>query len=120
VITMKDFMEVADYHVTECSKYYWDCFGPNAHTMDHWDGSHTGKSFHVVFDTKDNTVFQMEAYNFATDKAYRWSNPDYTAEHKAEAISRNVDADQAYDDVKFVDMDKEQFLAVAFAIAHGE
>ena len=38
-----------------------------------------------MFDTKDNTVFQMEAYNFGTDEAFRWSNPEYVEKHKEEA-----------------------------------
>lgn len=120
MITMKDFMEVVDYRVTDCTRYCWECFGTDAHSMDFWDGDHKGKSVHVVFSTKDKTVFQMEAYDFAIDKAIRWTNPDYTALYIEESTRRKCDPDQAYDDTKFIDLAQEEFLKTAYAIVQGK
>lgn len=120
MITMKDFMEVVDYRITDCTKYFWECFGSNAHSLDFWDGSHTGKSAHVIFDTESKTIFQMEVYDFAVDKAVRWTNPDYKELYFKEANSRDCDPIQAYDDVNFVDLDEEEFLKTAYATLQGK
>ena len=120
MITMKDFMEVVDYRVTECSKYFWDCFGPDAHSMDFWDGDYSGKSAHVVFSTRDKTVYQMEAYDFAIDKAIRWTNPEYSEQYLEESIRKDCDPNQAYDDTVFIDLEKEEFLKTAYAMLQGK
>ena len=40
MITLKDFMEVVDYRVTEGSEFTWTCFGPAAYTLSAWNGDH--------------------------------------------------------------------------------
>jgi hypothetical protein len=56
MITMKEWMELVDYKITEGSDYTWSCYGPNAYTLDSWNGVHGagGYSFSIVFSTKSS------------------------------------------------------------------
>ena len=38
MITLKEWMELVDYRVTEGSDYGWNCYGPNVHMLDSWNG----------------------------------------------------------------------------------
>jgi len=123
MITIKDFMETVNYKITEGSDYGWSCFGPNAHCLDSWNGLYEDGGYTVtcVFDTKDQTVYEMEAYDYRRERAYRWQNPDYIQTYKEEAEAKGCDGDQAWDDVKFVDLEMpEDMLEKARAIIAGE
>lgn len=121
MITIKDFMELVEYRITEGSKYCWDCFGPNAYSLDSWNGEHNGHSAGIVFDTEDQTVYQVSVYDYRNNRAYRMINSTHAPQHMMEATERNVNADQAWDDVNYVDLDvDEDFLDKARAIIAGE
>lgn len=121
MITIKDFMETVEYRITEGDSYGWQCFGSDSYRLDSWNGDHDGHSVSMVFDTRTQTVYQMSAYDYANERAYRWTNPDFRSAHDAEAGSRGVDGDQAWDDVNYVDLDvAEDMLEKARAIVAGE
>lgn len=121
MITIKDFMELVEFKITEGSKYCWECFGPNAYALDSWSGDQNGHSAGIVFDTEDQTVYQASVYDYRNNRAYRMINPDYKASHDEEAASRNVDADQAWDDVKYIELEvDDDFIQKCFAIFAGE
>jgi hypothetical protein len=121
MINIKDFMELVEFKITEGSKYCWDCFGPNAYSLDSWNGSQEGYSASIVFDTEDQTVYQVSVYDYRNNRAYRMINPTHAPQHMMEATDRNVDADQAWDDVKYIELDvDEDFLDKARAIIAGE
>jgi len=54
MITMKEWMELVGYKITEGSDYLWSCYGPNAYQLSSWNGIHGagGYSFNIVFSTK--------------------------------------------------------------------
>lgn len=56
MITLKEFMELVDYRITEGSDYMWSCYGPNAHRLDSWNGDHDGHSVSIIFDTQSQNV----------------------------------------------------------------
>lgn len=125
MITLKDFMEAVDYRITEGSEFCWDCFGPNAYRLDSWNGEQDGHTVSVTFDTITQIVYQVEAFDYANNRAYRWSHPDYKKAYEDEAKTRNVDPYEAWGDdpdtVKFVELDVEaDFLEKARAIIAGE
>jgi hypothetical protein len=120
MITIKDFMEVVDYRITEGSQYMWKCYGTNAYRLDSWNGSHDGHSVSIVFDTRTQAVYEVSAYDYRNNRAYRLINPDYKLVHADEANSRDVDINQAWDDVNYTDLDiAEDFLEKAEAIVNG-
>ena len=118
-MTLKDFMEVIDYKITEGSEYQWSCFGNNAYTLDSWNGEQEGHTVSVLFDTTDQTVYTMSAYDYIANRAYRWMNPDFVEAYRAECASRSC-KDEAWEDVAYTDLEVEaDFLEKARAIVLG-
>jgi hypothetical protein len=124
MISMKEWTELIGYKITDGSAYGWSCYGPNAYTLDSWNGVHGkgGYSFSIVFSTESTqTVYQVSAYDYTNNRAYRMINPDYAEQHRKEAESRNVLVDQAWDDVDYVDLDvDDDFIQKCLAIRAGE
>jgi hypothetical protein len=121
MITLKDFMETVDYKITEGSEYQWQCYGDHAYRLDSWNQDQNGHSVSIVFDTCTHVIYEASAYDYQRGRAYRLINPDFKLGHDDEAQSRGVDADQAWDDVKYTDLDvDEDFLAKAQAIVLDE
>jgi hypothetical protein len=120
MITVKDFMVVINYRITEGSDYGWQCYGANAHSLDSWSGDHDGYTVSIVFDTETQTVYEACAYDYRNNRAYRLFHPAFKAAHEKEAKSRGVKIDQAWDDVNYIDLEvSEDFLAKAQAIVAG-
>ena len=123
MLNMKEWMELIDYKITEGSNYGWSCYGSNAYTLDNWNGVHGpgGYSFSIVFDTVTQTVYQVSAYDYTNNRAYRMINPDYVEQHRKEAKDRDVLANQAWDDVDYVDLEvDDDFIQKCLAIRAGE
>ena len=125
MITMKDFMETVNYKITEGADFQWNCYGPNAYSIDSWNGKHgdNGYTVSIVFDTKTQEVYEMTAYDYADshERAYRWTHPEYIDARRAEADQRNVDNTVAWDDIKFTELEVEHdILDKASAIVRGE
>jgi hypothetical protein len=121
MITLKDFMELVDYKVTEGSEYCWDCFGSDAYSLSYWNQDHNGHSICIIFDTRTHEVYAVESCDYKHERAYRLINPDYKDAHDNEANGREVDIDQAWDDVDYVDLDvDDDFIQKALAIVNDE
>lgn len=124
-MNIQDFMNVVNYRITEGSEFCWSCFGSYAHRLDSWNGEVDGHTISIVFDTNTQAVYQAEACDYARERAYRWTNPEFKAAHDAEAVQRNVNPLQAWErddgtDVNFVELEVEaDFLAKALAIVQG-
>ena len=123
MITMKEWMELVDYKITEGSDYGWQCYGPNSYTLDSWNGVHGtgGYSFSIIFSTKTQKVYEVSMCDYTNDRAYRMINPKNQEKHRKEAESKSVLANQAWDDVDYVDLDVvDDFIQKALAIKAGE
>ncbi len=124
MITLKEFMEVVDYRVTEGSDYTWHCFGidANPYSLSAWNNDYKGWSFNIVFDTKTQEVYIVEACDYKYNRAYRLFNPAWKDAYFKYAENHNSEyRDMAWDDVDFVDLETdEDWLAKAYAIVEGE
>ena len=121
MITLKEFMEIVNYRITEGSAYQWQCFGSDAYTLDSWNGDFNGHSLSITFDTKTQEVYQVEAFDYKNNRAYRLMNTEYVEAHKQEAGERNVNVNEAWEDVKFVDLEvDDDWIQKALAIVAGE
>ena len=123
MITMKEWMELVDYKITEGSDYGWSCYGPNSYTLDSWNGVHGtgGYSFSIVFSTKSQKVYEVSMCDYTNNRAYRMINPKNQEKHRKEAEHKSVLANQAWDDVDYVDLDVlDDFIQKALAIRAGE
>lgn len=125
MLTLKDFMEICNYRITEGSDYQWECYGYNAYSLDSWNGDHNGHSLCVTFDTKTQEVYEVQAFDYTRKRAYRMINPNYAPKHMLEVTTRGID-DYAWEEedgtpVKFVDLEvDEDFIEKAAAIVAGE
>jgi hypothetical protein len=121
MITIKEWMELVDYRITEGSNYCWECYGDNAYTLDSWNGDHEGHSFSIIFNAKDQTVYEVQAHDYLHNRAYRMINEDFQKKMRKESKRRDVDKDQAWDDVNYIDLDvDDDFIQKCLAIREGE
>jgi hypothetical protein len=121
MITLKEWMEIVDYRITEGSNYCWECYGPNAYMLDSWNGDQDGHSFTIIFDTKDQTVYEVQAHDYVHNRAYRMVNEDFQKKMKKEAKRRDVSKKEAWDNVDYIDLDvDDDFIQKCLAIAAGE
>jgi hypothetical protein len=109
MITLKQFMEIVNYRICEGSA--WNGFSPDAYSLDYWNGDHDGHSLCIIFNTKDQTVYSVQACDYKNNRAYRLSHSDHR---------HDLDKD-AWDDVNWIDLETdEDWLAKAEAIVAGE
>jgi hypothetical protein len=121
MITLKEWMEVVGYRITEGSDYQWECYGADAHCLDSWNGDQDGHSLSIYFDTKTQEVYEVQAHDYKNNRAYRFINPDFAKKHKKEAKRRSVEYKQAWDDVDYIDLETTaDFLDKARAIEAEE
>ena len=104
-MTMQRWMETVGYRITEGSTYGWNCYGPNAYTLDSWNGDLDGHSFSIIFDTKDQAVYEIQAHDYVNQRAYRWVAESWRPAMQGEAATRSVAEKQAWDDVDYVDLE---------------
>lgn len=121
MITLKEWMEVVGYRITEGSDYSWNCYGPNAYCLDSWNGEQDGHSFSIIFDTQTQAVFEVQAHDYKHNRAYRMINPVFEDLYRKEASERESWMNEAWEDVDYVDLEiTDDWLEKATAIAEGE
>lgn len=121
MITLKEWMEVVNYRITEGSDFGWDCYGPNSYMLDSWNGEQDGHSFTIIFDTKTQMVYEVQAHDYVHNRAYRLIDPLYKELHHKKAKEMGAFANQAFDDVDYVELEAdEDWLDKATAIYEGE
>ena len=121
MLTLKDWMEIADYRISEGSDYQWQSYGPNAYIMSSWNGEHDGYSFSIYFDTKTQEVYEVQAHDYKNNRAYRMFNSEVIVANYDEAADRDVDNDQAWDDVNYVNLEEDDdFIQKCLAIKANE
>lgn len=107
MITVRDFMELVGYRITEGDKYGWRCYGSNAYCLSSWNGVHGtgGWSTSIVFDTETQVVYEMDVCDYTNDRAYRIINTLYRGEYTREAAERQSCANVAWDGVNYTDLE---------------
>lgn len=123
MITLKEWMELVDYKITEGDTYGWTCYGNNAHQLSSWNGIHGrgGWSANIVFDTKNQTVFEAEICDYTNERAYRIINSEFRKAYDKESSSRGELGNQAWDDVDYTDLEvDDDFFQKALSIIAGE
>ena len=123
MITIKEWMELVDYHITEGDTYGWGCFGPNSYQLSSWNGINGpgGYSFNIVFSNKTQKVYEVSVCDYTNGRAYRMINPKFQKKHARESEMRNVNLNEAWDDVDYVDLDVvDDFIQKCLAIRAGE
>ena len=124
MISLKEFMEVVDYQITEGDNYTWSCFGDEAkpYNLSAWNGDHDGWSFNIVFDTGTQEVYMVESCDYKHNRAYRLINPVYEKDYRNYAKDELSEyANQAWDGVNYVDLESDDdWIQKSLAIKAGE
>lgn len=108
MITLKEWMELVDYKITEGSDFFNNV--PDLYCLTSWNGEQDGWSCEIVFAPKeDQRVYCVEVCDYKRNRAYR-------------VIDSALNADsQAWDDTKWTDLEAdEDFLEKAQAIINEE
>ncbi len=121
MITLKQWMEIVNYRITEGSDFGWNCYGHKAYMLDSWNGEQDGHSFTIIFDTETPMVYEVQAHDYVHNRAYRMINPLYKEAQKAKVRDMGEFADMAWDDVDYIDLEVDSdWLEKATAIYDGE
>lgn len=122
MITLKEWMEVVNYRITEGSDYTWRCFGPKPYSLSAWNGDHDGWSFNITFDTETQDVYVVEACDYKRERAYRLINPNWVKNYNLYADKENPEyKNQAWDGVDFVDLESDDdWLQKSISIVNDE
>lgn len=120
MITLKQWMEVVNYRITEGSEYGWNCYGPKPYMLDSWNGEQDGHSLTIIFDTETQIVYEVQAHDYTKGLAYRMINPLYKESHSKKAKEMGYFSDMAWDEVNYTDLEvDEDWLDKATAIVNG-
>jgi hypothetical protein len=105
MITLKDYLEAVNYKITGGSEYQWKCFGDNARYLDCESEVLNEFSVHCVFDSVNQTVYSIEAWDYDNERVYRWIHPAYIKKHMKACAKHNVDVYSACDTMNYTDLD---------------
>ena len=120
MISLKEWMEIVEYRITEGSAYSWQCYGSDAYCLDSWNGDQDGHSLTIIFDNRTQVVYEVAAHDYLNNRAYRLINPHYLDQHNQEASVRGCSINEAWEEVNYVDLDvADDFLEKAGAIVAG-
>jgi len=111
MITIKQFMEVSQYRITEGNDFLWACFGEDAnpYSISAWNGDHNGWSLNIIFDTDTQVVYMVESCDYKRERAYRFINPEYKDVYFDYGKKHNKEyMNQAWDNVNYTDLEVEE------------
>jgi hypothetical protein len=109
MITLKEWMEVANYRITEGGDYF--AYG-GAYALTSWSGDQDGYSIEIIFSPRTQEVYEVQACDYKHNRAYRLVHGDYRDETLIE---------EAWDDVNWVDLESDDdWMQKALAIVAGE
>jgi hypothetical protein len=91
------------------SEYLWNCFGNNARYLEFQDTTGYGYS-HCIFDTKTYEVYEIHVDVNGQQQAFLWTNDKYKKAYLKEAKEREVNANIAWDDVKYAHVSENNIL----------
>jgi len=107
-MTLKDWLEIVHYKISETGEDISGHFPLNTHVFTSWNGQQAGYSSHITFNGETGQLYIIEVCDYAQNLAYRWIHPDYRETF--------VDDTEAWDDVRFIDVEVEDIQAKATAI----
>jgi hypothetical protein len=109
MITLKEWMEVANYRITEGGDYF--AYG-GAYALTSWSGDQDGYSIEIIFSPRTQEVYEVQACDYKHNRAYRLVHGDYRDEKLVE---------EAWEEVKWVDLESDDdWFQKALSIVAGE
>jgi len=116
-MNLQDINEALNHKIIGGSEYGWECY-PDARYLD-YESEYAHCS--VLFNINTQEIYCAEVNTKELAHQYRWLNPMYIDAMVAEATQKNIDPNQAWDDVKWTDLEvEEDFLEKATALFNGD
>lgn len=117
MITIKEWLQLINYRITDGFEYKWKSFGNDAYGLCSDSDNYTVA---VMFDTRDQTVYQVDVSDYQNNRAYRLTNPDFVDAYRAEANSRQINPTEAWEGVNYTELETvADFIKKADAIING-
>jgi hypothetical protein len=111
--SFKDCLEAINYKISDGFEFQWTCYGNHVHAVG------TDRTT-IYFSTVDQTVFEVNVHDYDKERAYRLVHPDYQEARKLEAENRKVSDNQAWDDVRYTDLETaDDLLSKIVGIENG-
>jgi len=118
MVEYKEFMNAINYDVVDGCKYLWKCYGGFAYALD-WEGGIKG-SASIVFDLRDQTVYEVQVFDDKRERQYRMIHPDFKEAYFEECKEHGIKRDEVFDDLKYIDLESENdFIEKLTAVVNG-
>lgn len=109
MISLKEWMEVANYRITEGGDYF--AYG-GAYALTSWSGDQDGYSIEIIFSPRTQEVYEVQACDYKHNRAYRLVHGDY----RDEKLN-----DEAWDNTNWIDLESDDdWIQKALSIVAGE
>ena len=106
---LNDAIKATGSRITGGSEYGWQCYGPNSQFLDFQDAD--GKPYaHCIFDRETQNVYEIVVEVPGEDQSYRWIDFDFRDAYYKECAERNIDPNNAWDNVSFTHVDTEELI----------
>ncbi len=96
MITIKQFLDVIDYKVTDTDN--WLGYKELAIMLSTWDGDQNGRSIDIVFSPETQQVFAVHVHDYKNMRSYRMQIDGFN------------DDKNAWDGVDYIDLESEEDL----------
>lgn len=106
---LNDVIVAAGARISGGDPYMWDCYGSNATYIEFRDTDGQGYA-HAIYDTKTYIVYEIHIEVPGTDQAFRWLNPITKSLYYTEAERRNVNPNNAWDEVGYTHVDTDELI----------
>ena len=120
LLHINQIFEITQFNITDGALHEWKCF-PNAQSVG-LSSQHAVAT--AVFSRTTGEVYTLEIHKPLDDEghsAYRWITPAYKDTYYVEALKWGYDPDEAWDDVKWHDVEFiDDYLEKFTAIFNGE
>lgn len=111
MITLKEWMKIVSYRITEGSDYY-AYGGVGVYSLTSWDGDQDGSSMEIIFNQNTQEVYEVQACDYKHNRAYRLIDQAHKQEQRD---------DEAWDDIKWIDLEEDgDWIQKAMAIIAGK
>lgn len=98
--------------VGDCSEFLWSCY-PTALSLGLYDKD-TNSLGSVTYNYKSGKVYEVTV-EIDENTGFRWINPKFVQAYNDECKTKNVDATEAWDGVKWIDVDKQVIINLLVA-----
>lgn len=107
MITIDQFLKTIEYKISESNEYLWECYGPNARSIDYNSATDVEHSVSIsaIFDTVTQTVYEMQTWDGKNNREYRWIHPEYIDAIKKESKRRGVEFQTSVDNNRFIEIE---------------